>query len=146
MNIKNKVTQITVMTGIIWTALPLLGWLGLWYPALFLSVLLMALYLILGTARNGVVHRKMLFLILGFGSSWCLAFALGQHHAEMFMDRAPSFTILGFHPSFFWILLFYWLGGVASLSLGYFWFADAWLSKSDWDEFLKKIQKINAGE
>jgi hypothetical protein len=55
----------------------------------------------------------------------------------------PDFTILGFHPSFSWTVILYWIGGVLTLTLGFVALKDEWLSEKDWEEFKGKVQKID---
>jgi hypothetical protein len=61
----------------------------------------------------------------------------------MFAGVMPDFTILGFHPSFSWTVILYWIGGVLTLTLGFVALKDEWLSEKDWEEFKGKVQKID---
>jgi hypothetical protein len=61
----------------------------------------------------------------------------------MFEGIMPTFTILGFHPSFSWTIILYWIGGVLTLTLGFVKLKDEWLSEQDWEEFKKNVKKID---
>ena len=58
----------------------------------------------------------------------------------------PAFTVLGLHPSFAPVLLLYWIGGLLTLSLGFYLLQDEWLSQEDWEEFCQKAKKIKEGK
>ncbi len=59
------------------------------------------------------------------------------------MIYASDFTVLGFHPSFAWIVFGYWLGGVAVLTVGFSLRKQAWLSDAQWEEFRETITRLN---
>ena len=50
---------------------------------------------------------------------WLVSFALAEYFARSFAGSAPDFTILGLHPSFACIVFGYWVGGVATLTVGF---------------------------
>ena len=143
MEIKNT-TPFHVLIALCFAAVVVLCWAGIWYPCLFIATLIIVLYLCLGSARNGRVDPLFLvYPILSFALSWILAFVLAQKYALLFMTTPPTFTILGFNPSFFWIFSLYWLGGVATLGVGFYLLRDRWLSAQDWDDFKKKLNAID---
>lgn len=74
---------------------------------------------------------------------WVLSFILSDYHGKLFTGTMPSFTILGFHPSFAWTVITYWIGGVLTLTLGFVLYKDLWLSDEDWNNFIKKIGQID---
>lgn len=144
MNIHNT-TFYHVLIAICFAAIIVLCLSGIWYPCLYIGTLIIILYLCLGTAKKGRVDPVLLFYpILSFGVCWIIAFHFAQKYALMFATTPPTFTILGFNPSLFWIISFYWIGGVATLALGFYFLRDRWLSAKDWEDFKKEIAAIDA--
>lgn len=144
MNISDKRTGIVVLISVLWVVITILGWTNRFMTAMFLGVVLMFLHMLLGSANKGKVKPAFLFYPLGIWAAlWVLSFALSWYFSNTFAGTVPDFTILGFHPSFAWTILTYWLGGVATLTIGFVMYKDHWLSKQDWDEFLARIEELN---
>ena len=141
---KHKETILVLLTGILWLATTALAWAGHWYPALFVLLMLIATYATLGVTHNGRTDLRLLvFPTLPWIALWGATFALAEYHANAFAGGPPDYSILGFHPSFAWIVLAYWIGGALVMTLGYYWKRDAWLSDERWDEF---VRSVHAGE
>ena len=114
---------------------------------MYLGVVLMFLYMMLGVAKQGRLSKKLLFFCLvPWAIVWIVSFYLADYYATVFAGVMPSFTVLGFHPSFAATVVGYWIGGMLTLTAMYMTFKDEWLSKSDWDSFIKKIEEINETE
>jgi len=137
MNIGKYRTHVVLAMTVLWVAITLCGWFGKWYVGLYLSVLLMLLHMMLGAAQKGILSKKLLMYPL---LTWALVWGGG-----FYMNIPPSYTILGFHPSFAWIILCYWIGGVLTLTLGLVKYKDLWLSDTDWDDFIKTVKHLNEG-
>jgi uncharacterized membrane protein len=119
---------------------------GNWFPGFYLATLVITLYMLLGSLRKGRIDPVfLLFPLCSFAVSWVVGFTLAQRDALLFADRAPDYTLLGFHPSFFWIALFYWLGGFIILAVGIFKLRDRWLPAAEWEEFKKTMADMNDG-
>ena len=147
MVVGNKRTAIILVITMLWVLITLCGWTGNWFIGLISSVILMLLYMVLGASRKGVLSKKLLiYPILSWTTIWILGFILANHYANIFKGMMPDFTILGFHPSFAFIIFAYWVGGVLTLSLGFYLFSDHWLTDDDWTEFKNKIASINAAK
>lgn len=145
MNIEKNKDGFMIFLTLIWVAITVCGWTGKWFIGLNLSVLLMLGYMMIGSAKKGKLSKKLLFYpLISWAVVWCIGFYYSQHYALMFNGVAPTFTILGFHPSFAFTILTYWIGGVLTLTLGFYYLSDEWLSQKDWDEFKAKIAKIDA--
>lgn len=143
MNLSKNITGITILTAILWVVITLLGIKGSWYPAIVINILLMALYIALGCTKNGVLDKKLfLYPIAAFAVLWEIGFFLTKYYGDMFLDKAPDFTIMGYHPSFFYVVVFYWIGGVLTLSVGHVLLKDRWLSEKDWSDFQNKLETI----
>lgn len=146
MDISNKKTGIIILIGILWIVITILGWKGQHLAGMYLGVILILLHLILGAAKKGVLSLKIVvYPLLTFCVLWCVSFYLSEYYANIFLGRMPEFTVLGFHPSFGWTVLAYWLGGLATLTIGFIVFKNEWLSEKDWNEFKEKI-KAEQGE
>ena len=130
---KVNATSVVVLIGALWAAVTILGLFGLWFPALLLSLPLMVAHVALGSAHAGRIDRGLLvYPILAWAVVWAISFVMAQRHATAFAGVTPEFTILGFHPSFAWIVFGYWLAGVAVLTVGFSLRKDLWLSNERW--------------
>lgn len=147
MNIGNKRNSIIILVTLLWIVITLCGWTGKWFFGLISSVVLMLLYMMLGSARNGRLSKKLfLYPLLSWAVLWSLSFYFSKYYATVFSGKMPDFTILGFHPSFAFTILTYWIGGVLTLTLGFYYFSDEWLSEEDWNNFKIKIESINSAK
>jgi hypothetical protein len=145
MPVRIPTTPAMLLVAALWVAVPALGMTGHWFAGLFVSIVLMALLAAVGSAHRGELRIGfLLFPILGWAAVWGVAFALAEHHRAMFAGRIPDFTILGFHPSFAWIVLGYWLGGVAVLTFGFLLRSEEWLPEARWREFRETIARLDA--
>ena len=144
---EKNVTTIIILTTILWAVINVLGWLGYAMLGFYLGVILMLLYMVLGIAKNGVLSKKFFaYPMLTWAITWMLSFFLADHYATKFAGIKPSFTILGFHPSFASTVFLYWIGGMLTLTLGFMVYRDEWLVKEDWENFLEKINTLKEEE
>jgi small-conductance mechanosensitive channel len=139
MNSHASQTLLIVGIGLSWTGMIALAWMGFWYAALFVLLLTLLLFLVLGASRNGRLDKWLAACLTGFIGVWALAFGLAEFHARRFADRVPDWKLMGFHPSFGWIVLLYWLGGTFLLAFGYYLLRHRWLSDSDWQAFVRDV-------
>jgi hypothetical protein len=129
-------TVLMVASSVLWLAIVGLGATGRWFPALFVLLGLMLVYGMLGTARGGRFELKLVaFPILAWLLFWAVSFVLANHY----LQAGPGQSMLGFHPSFAWIIIFYWIGGTLVMGLGFEAIKDRWLSQERWDEFVKQV-------
>lgn len=147
MEISKSRTAITLIITALWVAVTVCGWTGKWFEGLILGVLLMFLHMAIGSAQNGKLHMSLLiYPLLPWAIVWIGGFIFAKYYSDLFLNMAPSFKILGFHPSFAWIILAYWVGGVLTLTLGLIKNEQAWLSDENWDAFKAKIDQLNRQE
>lgn len=147
MNLKGKETGLMILIAVLWVVITLCGWNGQWFIALISGVVLMMLHMMIGSAQGGKVDKKLLlFPIVSWLIVWTVGFVLTDYYAQMFLGQEPTFSILGFHPSFAFIIFFYWIGGVLTLNIGFIKYADRWLSKERWDAFVQKVDALKKEE
>lgn len=147
MNISNQKTPIMLLISALWIICVVLGTTGHFVLGMVLSVPLMGLHFILGVAKKGVVSKKFLiYPLLVWAVLFAVSFILCGYYADAFAGVMPSFTVFGLHPSFAPVIFGYWLGGLLTISLGYYLFQDEWLSQKDWDEFCENAKKIKEGK
>lgn len=147
MNITKWKTPIWILIAVLWLVCIVLGTNGQFVAGMVVSVPLMLLHFMLGVAKKGIVSKKFLVYPLGIWAViYIIGFILCGHYADVFAGMMPSFTVFGIHPSFAPVIFIYWIGGLLTLSLGYYLFQDEWLSKEDWDEFCEKAKKIKEGK
>lgn len=147
MDLSNKKTAIIVITTILWVVITVLGWNNYYLVSMYLGVVLMFCYMMLGLAKQGKLSKKLLlYCLIPWAIIWISSFFLADYYAAKFAGIIPSFTVFGFHPSFATTILGYWLGGMLTLTTMYFKFKDEWLSEKDWNDFIKKIERIEKVE
>ncbi len=106
--------------------------------------MLMVLHMLLGVAKKDMVAGGLvLYPIVIWALLWGISFILSWHFSKVYAGTMPDFMILGFHPSFAWTVITYWLGGVATITIGFVVIKDKWLSQKDWDDFTEKIVNLN---
>jgi hypothetical protein len=140
MDFRKLQTPLVLAIGVLWTCMTVLAGLGHWFAGLFVLLAMLLLFLLLGATRRGRLDAALFACVLLFVALWALAFGLAGRHAAEFGQRLPDWTLLGFHPSFAWIVLLYWLAATVVLALGYYFLRRRWLSEDDWQEFLKQVQ------
>ena len=144
MNIKNKETHLILVSTLMWVGVMLSGWYGQWFVGMFLGILIMFVYMVMGSAKNGIVSRKLLgYPLVSWLALWSAGFYFIEKYAVQFEGTLADFTILGFHPSFAFVILFYWVGGVLTLTVGLNVFKDEWLSDKEWESFKEQIKSID---
>ena len=142
-----SVTNLIIITTILWIAINVLGWMDYHMAGMYLGVVMMLLYMVLGVAKQGVVSKKFLLYPLSIWAiTWIISFTLAEHYSLKFAGGAPDFTVLGLHPSFAPVVFLYWIGGMLTLTLGFIYYKDEWLSEEDWDNFKIKIESIEKEE
>ena len=150
MNLKDKETKLWVLISGIWfvtTFIASLSQLGkdypifanFWYIAIFLTIGVMLLMLYRGSMHKGKVNMQFYMVSIVWGIVWVVGFILAQYHTVAFKGKMPAFTIFGVHPSFAWIMIFYWILGTGVILLGFYFKSDLWLSQSQWDEFVESV-------
>ena len=138
-------TPVVVLIGVLWVVVTVMGMVGFWFPALLLSIFLMAAHVVLGAAHKGRINASFFaHPILSWAGVWAISFVLANHFAIAFKGVEPSFTILGFHPSFAFIVFGFWIGGVATITLGFAFRTQLWMSDEQWDEFKTTVDRLNA--
>lgn len=143
MDISKKRTAIWIVIAVLWVTVIVLGTLDHFVIGMVLSVPLIALHFVLGTAKGGRISAKFLvYPILIWSVTNIVAFILCGYFANKFKGVLPTFTILGLDPSFAPVMILYWIGGLLTLSLGFYIYRDEWLSEKDWTEFCKRAKTI----
>ena len=120
---------------------------GIWFPCFYLATFIYTLYMLLGSLKRGKIDATFfLFPIAAFFVAWIVGFTLAQKYAVLFDNRPPDFTILGFHPSFFWVALLYWIASPVILGIGFIKLRDRWMSPADWEAFKHNMAELNRQE
>jgi len=139
----NNNGALVIITGILWVVITVMTWVGLWFEGLLVGFVMILLYLIAGSKSKGKISTTFLIYPIGIWFVlWMVSFYLVQYYSKMFRGMAPTFTVLGFHPSFAWVFIA-WIGSILTLSLGFYLNRDKWLSAKDWEEYQAKIQQMN---
>ncbi|SFI29366.1 hypothetical protein SAMN05192551_11114 [Tindallia magadiensis] len=143
-DMKDRKTMLVLLITLCWVLITFSGWFGYWFFGLCLAVVLMLLHMVLGSVQNDQLSKKMLiYPLLSWTVLWLVGFYIAEHYAQAFEGVMPSFTVLGFHPSFGAIIIAYWIGGLLTLTVGLNLYASEWLSEDSWNDFKAKIEKLN---
>lgn len=143
MNIKGKENTIMFLIALLWIGCFILALTDHYLLAMEFSILLMGLHLILGVAKDGIVSKSLLmFPIIPWAIVWAVGFYLAYSNAIKFDGIIPTTTFGGFHPSFGPVVYLYWIGGMLTLAIGFYFKKDEWLSESEWENFKSKVEKI----
>lgn len=147
MDITRYKTLFVVSIAVLWIACIVLGTTGHFVIAMCLGVLLMLLHVLLGVAKDGKIPLRFVFYpILIWAVLWLISFTVSGYFGNLFADTTPTFTILGFHPSFAPTIFLYWIGGQLTLNLGLYLYQDDWLSEKDWNDFCDKVHGMKEEE
>lgn len=142
-----NVSAVMVIIALLWIIIMIFGVTGNGGIGLYFTVALTCAYAVLGTVQKGNISKKLLIYPIGV---WALAQVIciiGMNYYEaLFRGIRPTFTILGMHPSYAFVVIFFWLAGVATWSVGLWIYRKEWLSASVWDDFINEIKTIDAKE
>ena len=133
-----------IASAVLWLVMVALAATGHWLAALYTLLPLLLIYGVLGTSHEGkfdwrlVAFPTLIWLVL-----WAVAFGVGNYYAEAFSGRAPDFTVLGFHPSFAAIVIFFWIVPTLLMGFGFEAVKDRWLSKERWEHFVQRIAELS---
>jgi hypothetical protein len=142
-------TRLVVASGVLWLLMVALAGAGHWLAGLYVLLLLLLVYGVLGSSHKGRFDLRLVaFPTAVWLLCWAAAFGLGEYFARAFDGQAPTFTILGFHPSFFAIIALFWIIPTLLMGFGFEAVRDRWLSQERWDEFLRRAHATDedAGE
>ena len=133
-------TLLVIASGLLWLLMVGLAGAGHWLAGLYVLLVLLLVYGILGTSHKGRFDLRLVVFPTGVWLlSWAAAFALGEYFAEVFAGRAPDFSILGFHPSFAAIIALFWVLPTLLMGFGFVAVKDRWLSQERWDDFVRRM-------
>ena len=142
MKVRRPETLLVLASAVLWLIMVALAGTGHWLPGLFVLLCLLLVYGLLGSMHKGRMDlRLIVFPVLPWLISWAVAFALADHFAEVFAGRAPDFTVLGFHPSFFAIIALFWIIPTLLMGFGFEAIKDRWLSQERWDDYVRKVHE-----
>ena len=140
-------TLLIVASGLLWLLMVALAGAGHWLAGLYVLLLLLLVYAILGTSHKGRLDLRLVLFPTGVWLlSWAGAFGLGEYFARAFDAGVPAFTIFGFHPSFAAIIVLFWVFPTLLMGFGFVAVKDRWLSQRRWDEFLSRVHEASSGE
>ena len=138
---------LVVASGLLWLLMVVLAGAGYWLAGLYVLLLLLLVYSILGTSHKGRFDLRLVLFPTGIWLlSWAGAFGLGEYFARAYDSGVPAFTIFGFHPSFAAIIVLFWVFPTLLMGFGFEAVKDRWLSQKRWDEFLTGIQEATSDE
>ncbi len=139
-------TLLVVASGLLWLLMVVLAGTGYWLAGLYVLLLLLLVYGILGTSHKGRFDLRLALFPTGVWLlSWAGAFGLGEYFARAYDSGVPGFTIFGFHPSFAAIIVLFWVFPTLLMGFGFEAVKDRWLSQQRWDDFLARLREASSG-
>lgn len=136
-------TSMMVLIALLWIVIMILGWANYYVEGMVLGVVLMLLHAVLGSSHNDKISKKFfVYPLLSWAALWIVSFILSQVYAVKFAGVMPNFTVLGLHPSFAPTFFLYWIGGMLTLSLGFYVLRNEWLSDETWETFLNEVKQL----
>ena len=146
MNISKCKDLFWILIAILWVVVIILGTTGQFVLGLVLCVPLMWLHMMLGFAKHDVVSKRAMIYPFGIWAvMFIICFILCGVYATKYAGVVPP-AFLGFHPSFAPVIFLYFIGGVLTISLGYYLFRNDWLDDETWEDFCKEANKIKEGK
>lgn len=115
--------------------------------SIYLVIAIDCILFILGLTEGEYINKKLVFILL-FG--WLAIILVGItgmiYYYNLYGNNTPNFTLLGMHPSFFYMIIFFWIGNLLYISLGLLLLRDIWLSQEKWDKFVETINLSSSEE
>ena len=140
-------TLLVVASGLLWLLMVALAAAGHWLAGLYVLLVLLLVYGILGTSHKGRFDLRLVLFPTGVWLlSWVAAFSLAEYFARAYDSGVPEFTIFGFHPSFAAIVVLFWIFPTLLMGFGFEAVKDRWLSQERWDDFLAGIHEASPGQ
>lgn len=144
---EKKKSALMVASAVLWLVIMILGVTGNGSVGLYFTVLLTACYGVFGASLNDTLNKKLLVYPIAVWMVMMIVCIWGMnYYYYLFQGTTPTFTILGFHPSYAFVVLLFWIGAVIAWSVGLYASRKDWLSDKAWEDFLKKIERIDAQE
>ena len=135
-------TLLVIASALLWLLMVALAGNGHWLAGLYVLLLLLLVYAVLGTSHKGRFDLRLVLFPTGLWLlSWAAAFGLGEYFVRAYANGAPAFTVFGFHPSFAVIVFFFWLLPTLLMGFGFEAIRDRWLSQKRWDDFLRSLHE-----
>lgn len=140
-------TGLMLASAVLWLLMVGLAASGHWLAGLFVLLVLLLVYGLLGSMHRGrfdlrlVAFPSLVWLIM-----WAAAFWLGEHYAVLFGSGPPEFTVLGFHPSFAAIIALFWIVPTLLMGFGFEAVKDRWLSRQRWEAFVREVHELPEGD
>ena len=138
-------TLLIVCSAILWLLMVGLAGSGHWLAGLYVLLVLLLIYGVLGTSHKGRFDLRLVaFPTLLWILCWAAAFWLGEYFARAWAGEEPGFTVLGFHPSFAAIIVLFWLLPTLLMGFGFEAVKDRWLSRERWESFVHRVHEYEA--
>lgn len=136
-----------ILISIIWMLYIVFALADFGFYALFLVVVQVYLHIMLGLAENETVNKQMIYkLVIPFTLNFVIGIGGMIYYNQKFGSAQPDFLILGMHPSFFFCVVFYWLGSLATMGVGLYLLRNTWFPKKRWEDFVEMIDKAKEDE
>ena len=140
-------TLLIIASGLLWLLMVGLAGAGHWLAGLYVLLVLLLVYAILGTSHKGRLNLRLVLFPTGVWLlCWAAAFGLGEYFARAYDSGVPAFTVFGFHPSFAAIIALFWVLPTLLMGFGFEAVKDRWLSQQQWDDFLTSVREVSPDE
>ncbi len=137
-------TFLIIASALLWLLMVALAGAGHWLAGLYVLLVLLLVYGILGTSHKGRFDLRLVLFPTGVWLlCWAAAFGLGEYFARAYDSGVPAFTVFGFHPSFAAIIALFWVLPTLLMGFGFEAVKDRWLSQERWDDFLTRVREAS---
>jgi FtsH-binding integral membrane protein len=137
--------KLVLLLPVFWVLIIVMVYMEQGLYAMYVSIAIGAVSVILGLSEGEEMNKK-LFVNLFIG--WIVVMGVSVtgmiYYYLKFGNEAPTFTLLGMHPSGFFLIVGYWLANFLYLSLTLYRLKDIWLPQERWEAFeayAKTLQK-----
>lgn len=147
MKIPDKVSDgIIIFEALAWIGTCVAAMAGFAWAWIFVVGFMVLGMVLNGVRSNGVVSKKLLlYPIIPWFVTYIISMIGSVYYHLHFLDNAPTFYIMGQHPSHFFMLIFYWICGILTVSVGFAVNRYEWCSNESWENFQELIKKSKEG-
>lgn len=143
MRVSDKMADaITVFEAVAWIGTCIACMIGWAWGWIFVVGFMVLGHILVGVRSNEVISKKFLtYPVLAWFVLYNVSMIGSVYYHLHFLDNAPTFYIMGQHPSHFFMLMLYWIGGILTISVGFVLRSKEWCSDESWNNFLTLVEK-----
>ena len=135
--------RLVLLLPVLWLFVIVFVYISKGLYSMYLGTAIAAVSVVLGLSEGEKMNKKLFMnLLVGWLVVMLVSVTGMIYYYEYFGEAAPTFTLLGMHPSGFFLLIGYWLGNYVYLSLTFYRLSEIWLPQERWDNFVNYAKSI----